>query len=106
MRLPLACLAAAACISAAPTPPAPRPNSMTSVEPAKDKAEPCTPRAVHARTTDGEAVLRNELLRPGQPQPVNLYLAVERLEDGCSVPVIARQDVYRGNRAVQGWIQR
>ena len=101
MRIPLACLAAAACVSAAP-PPALKPSSP-SVAGQPDR---CTPRAIHARTVDGRAILRDELARPGVAQPVDLYLAVERREDGCSVPVVARQDVYRGGSSTRGWIHR
>ena len=99
MRIPLACLAAIACISAAPAS-SPRTISVT------EKPDRCTPRSFHARTTDGRAILRNELARPGQAQPAHLYLAIERREGGCSVPVIARQDVYGGGEPSHGWMHR
>lgn len=102
MRIPLACLATVACISAAPAPSVPDRSAPSFVQ---QRSDLCAQRAIHARTVNGRAVVRGELVSPGTSQPVNLYLAVDRREGGCPVPLIAQQGV-RGAEPSQGWIHR
>lgn len=107
MRTLLACLAAATCIGAAPaTPQGPKPSSAAR-PPALRPLDECARRPILARTTDGRIVFRRDEMRLGTARPVDLYLAVERREDGCSVPLIARRDVYGGNgRPEPRWLHR